>query len=193
MSASDSQLWPLLGIPLLIFCARLCDVSLATVRIILISRGLRSVAPFIGFFEVLIWLIALGQVMQHLDRPINYVAYAGGFACGTWLGIFFEGKIALGMVALRVIAPEDATDIVDRLREAQFGVTTFGARGLAGNVRLLFSVLPRRDLPKALEIVQSTQPKAFISISDVRSASEGHFPRPGGGFAGLLSLLRQGK
>lgn len=194
MDLTSSAAWPLAVVPLLIFLARLCDVSLATVRIILVSRGMRQVAPFIGFFEVLIWLVALSQVMQHLDRPINYVAYAGGFAGGTWMGMVLEGKIALGLVAVRIITPEDATDLIDRLRGESFGVTSFAARGIAGNVRLILTVIPRRELGRVRQIVEATHPKAFLSISDVRSAREGHFPRgdggPGGGF---LGLLRKGK
>ena len=100
---TGSELWPLVGLPLLIFLARAADVTLGTVRIILISRGHSKVAPLVGFVEILIWLIALTQVMQHLDRPINYVAFAGGVAAGTWMGIYVEGKIALGLVAVRAI------------------------------------------------------------------------------------------
>jgi uncharacterized protein YebE (UPF0316 family) len=197
MDLTAANLWPMVGVPLLIFCARLCDVSLATVRIILVSRGLRRVAPFIGFFEVLIWLVALGQVMSHLDHPINYIAYAGGFAGGTWLGIYLEGKIALGLVAVQIITTEDATDLIDRLRSEKFGVTSVAARGLAGNVRLIFSVLLRRDLGKVRAIVESTHPKAFLAISDVRSAREGYFPQNAGdgaqAWGGFLGLLRKGK
>lgn len=188
------ETWALTVVPLLIFVARLCDVSLATLRIILVSRGMRSIAPLVGFFEVLIWLVALGQVMQHLDRPVNYVAYAGGFACGTWMGIFLEGKIALGLLVVRVITAEDATDLIERLRAEQFGVTSVAARGLAGNVRLIYSVIPRKQLERVLDIVREGHPRAFVSTSDVRSVSEGFFPgHRGGGSSRFLGLLRKGK
>lgn len=180
--------------PLLIFVARLGDVSLATIRIILISRGFKHVAPFVGFFEVLIWLLALSQVVRHLDRPVNYVAYAGGFSCGTWLGMWLEGKIALGLVAVRIITPEDASDLIAELRDARFGVTSFAARGVAGRVRLLFTVVPRKLLGRVLDITRRLHPEAFVSTSDVRSVSEGYFPTASErGTSRLLGLLRKGK
>jgi uncharacterized protein YebE (UPF0316 family) len=163
----------LLGTTALIFVARLCDVTLSTLRIVLVARGMRRVAPFIGFFEVLIWLIA---VMRHLDHWSAYVAYAGGFACGTWIGLYLESKIALGLVAVRVITDGDAVDVVERLREERFAVTDFAARGIRGNVRLLFLVIHRKDLSHLLDLVRELQPKAFISTSDVRSVSEGYLP-----------------
>lgn len=166
-------------IPLLIFCARLLDVSLSTIRIILVSRGMRRIAPFIGFFEALIWLFAISQVMQHLDHWINYVAYAGGFAAGTWMGIFLEGRIALGLLAVRIITQDDATDLLQRLRDEKFGATDFAARGIKGNVRLIFTIIQRRDYERLIRIIEETHPKAFISTSDVRSVREGFIPRRG--------------
>lgn len=168
--------YPQVTLPLFIFAARLGDVTLATLRIILISRGFRRVAPFVGFFEVLIWLIAISQVMQHLDHWYNYVAYAGGFAAGTWVGISLESRLALGLIAVRVITQEDAGDLIETLRDARFGVTDFAARGIRGNVRLILTVIQRKDLQRVLTLIRETHPKAFISTSDVRSVSEGFIP-----------------
>lgn len=173
MPLPDDTFWSLVVTPLLIFCARLLDVPLATLRIILLSRGLKKVAPLVGFFEVLVWLIAIGQVMQHLDRWVNYIAYAGGFAAGTWLGIALESRLALGLLSVRVITAEDAPDLIQRLRDEKFGVTDFAARGISGNVRLIFTVIQRKELARVMEIVRTTHPRAFVSISDVRSVSEG--------------------
>lgn len=194
MTFLDSPWWPLVGLPLVIFTLRMTDVTLGTLRIILVSRGQRAVAPFVGFLEILVWLVALSQVMRHLDSPINYVAYAGGFACGTWAGISIEGKLALGLVSLRIITDDDATDLTDLLREARFGVTSFAARGVKGRVRLLFTILRRRDLGRALEIVRTTHPAAFVSVSDVRSASEGYIPGVRRGLAARVAAgARPGK
>jgi uncharacterized protein YebE (UPF0316 family) len=178
MIPSD-DLWPVI-LPLLIFCARLCDVSLATLRIILVARGMKQLAPLIGFFEALIWLIAISQVMQHLDRWYNYLAYAGGFAAGTWVGIWLEGRLALGLLSVRIITTEDATDLIERLRSERFGATDFAARGISGNVRLIFSVIQRKELTRMKQIIRETHPKAFLSISDVRAVSEGFIPEPRG-------------
>lgn len=170
----QEQLWVLVGLPFLIFLARMTDVALGTVRIIFVSRGLRKVAPLIGFFEILVWLIAISQVLQHLDRPVNFIAYAAGFATGTYVGILLEEKLGIGLLALRVITEEDASELTDELREARFGVTSFAARGVQGRVRLLFTILQRKDLDRAMEIVRRCNPQAFVSVSDVRAASEGY-------------------
>ena len=160
----------------MIFLARATDVTLGTVRIILMSRGHRGVAPLVGFVEILIWLVALSQVMQHLDRPINYIAFAAGYATGTWMGIWLEGKLALGLVAVRAIASNDAEELIEALSKANFGVTSFAAKGIHERVRLIFTVMRRRELPKAMKLIETHQPKAFISISDVRQAREGYLP-----------------
>jgi uncharacterized protein YebE (UPF0316 family) len=173
---TSSELWPLVGIPLLIFFARTTDVALGTVRIILVSRGQRKVAPLVGFFEILVWLVALSQVLSHLDRPINYVAFAAGFASGTYAGMWVEEKLALGLVAVRVIATSDASGLIAAFKEARFGVTSVAARGVQGRVRLIYSILRRKDMPRALEMIRAVQPKAFISVSDVRTTSEGFLP-----------------
>ena len=162
--------------PVLIFLARMTDVSLGTFRIILISRGMSRWAAVTGFFESLIWLLALSQVFQHLDRPINYVAYAGGYGAGTGLGVLLERRIALGLVAVRIITREDATELIEALGEERFGVTRVAARGLHGRVRLIFTISQRKHLGRLLEIVRQHNPKAFVSVSDVRAAEEGFVP-----------------
>ena len=183
--------WSLVGIPLLIFCARLVDVSLSTLRILLISRGMRKVAPFVGFFEVMVWLFAISQAMKHLDHWYNYVAYAGGFSAGTWVGMWLEERLALGLLSVRIITTEDASDLRARLRSDRFGVTDFAARGVSGNVRLIFSVIQRKDLERIREIVRSTHPKAFLSVSDVRSVSEGFIPGARGPIDSLIAAFRR--
>ncbi len=194
MNLFDSQLWPLVGIPFLIFTARLCDVTLATLRIIFVVRGRRKIAPFIGFVEILIWLVALSQVMQHLDRPINFVAYAAGFATGTYVGMLLESKLGVGLLAVRIITGEDASDLMEALGGERFGVTSFAARGLKGNVRLLFTVVRRKDLPRLMQLVRQSHPQAFVSISDVRSVREGYIDRPSYAFGvGRLFDWRKGK
>ena len=170
---SDSPWWILAGVPALIFLARVLDVGVGTLRIAMVARGYRRVAPLLGFCESLIWLVAISQVVQHLDRPVHYLAWSAGFATGTWAGLLLEEKLAFGLLAVRIITDEDASQLVEELETAAFDTTSFAARGIRGRVRLLFSVIRRRDLERFRAIVQRHQPKAFVSVSDVRSASEG--------------------
>jgi uncharacterized protein YebE (UPF0316 family) len=185
------ELWPLIGIPLLVFFARVVDVTLGTIRIVLVARGHKTLAPLIGFFEILAWLVALGQVVQHLNRPLNFVAYAGGFATGTWIGLQRIDKTVAGYLSVRVITPADATELVTKLRSQQFGVTTVAARGVTDRVRLLFSVIRRQDLDRLLKTVRTDYPKAFISVSDVRLASEGYFSPGSFGLSRLMEPLKR--
>lgn len=169
-----SDLFGLAVVPVLIFLGRLTDVTLGTLRIILIGRGMRKMAPLVGFLEVLVWLLVLTTVIEHLDRPLNFIAYAAGFAAGTYAGMYVEGKIALGLVAVRVITEADCSDLLARLREERFGATDFAARGLQGRVRFILTILPRRDLDRLIDLVRQLHPHAFVTVSDVRAASEGY-------------------
>lgn len=175
--------------PSLIFLARLVDVSVGTIRIIMLNRGRRAIAPVLGFVEVLIWLVAIRQIFQHLDNVVAFFGYALGFAAGTLVGMTLEGKMAIGMAAVRVITAEDARDLISRLAESEFGVTSFAAEGVNGKVRLLFTIVPRKKLEYALDLIRETHPRAFISVSDVRSVSEGFFPETGYRFG----VIRKGK
>lgn len=102
-SIFNSDIWTWVIIPCFIFIARILDVTLGTVRIIFVSKHMKSLAPLLGFFEVLIWLLAIGQIMQNLTNPINYLAYAAGFAMGNFVGIQIESRLAMGVVLIRVL------------------------------------------------------------------------------------------
>ncbi len=163
---------PVWLIPFLILLARVVDVSIGTLRLVFVSRGMKWLAPLAGFFEVLIWITAIAQIMRNLDNWVAYVAYAGGFAAGTWIGMWFEEKLALGTVLLRIIPQADPTTLAGRLRDRGYRVTTVDAEGLRGPVKILFSVIRRTDLPKALALVRTFNPRAFYTIEDVRSANQ---------------------
>jgi len=181
--------------PLLIFIARICDVSIGTMRIISLSRGYRKLAPVLGFFEILIWLAAIRQIFQHLDNPAAFVAYAAGFATGNWVGMKIEDRLALGLAAVRVITAEDASDLIRTLADADFGVTTLAAEGVNGAVRLIFMIIRRKDLELVRTLTCEHHPGAFITVSDVRSASEGVFPKSDYriGSRDFPGFLRKGK
>ncbi|MBN2232213.1 MAG: DUF2179 domain-containing protein [Deltaproteobacteria bacterium] len=162
-------------VPLLICLARILDVTLGTLRIILVSRGMRVLAPVLGFFEILIWLLAIGQIMNNLTSVINYFAYALGFAVGNYIGITIEGKIAMGKVIVRVITARDASSLIEFLRAGNFSVTVVEAEGSTGPVHLLFMVIMRSQLPYVTEHIKRCNPKAFYSVEDVRFVAGGVF------------------
>lgn len=174
-------------LPLFIFCARIVDVTLGTFRIIFISRSMKYLSALVGFFEVFIWLLAIGQVFQNLTNILCYFAYAGGFAGGSFLGVFIAEKIAIGKVVLRIITSRDSSELVGLLKAKNYGVTTVDAQGALGTVKMVFSIIPRHSLPDVLDLVRRCNPKAFCSIEDVRSVSEGIFPRGAGIFSGSFA------
>ena len=166
----------LIIIPLLIFVARIFDVTLGTIRIILVSRGVKIPAALLGFFEVLIWLIAIGRVMQNLNNVSNYIAYAGGFAMGNFVGIYIENKLAMGLLSIRVVTAKDAAALIDYLKAEDLGATSVAARGVGGEVRIVFTIIRRKELQDTLEIIRKFNPGAFIAIEDVRSISSDMLP-----------------
>ncbi|HSQ34627.1 MAG TPA: DUF5698 domain-containing protein [Candidatus Binatia bacterium] len=162
--------------PLLIFLARIVDVSLQTIRIISISRGIRWLAPLVGFFEVLIWLLAIGQIMKNISHPVAYIAYAAGFATGTAIGQVLERKLSLGMVIVRVITPANGTELCQQFHQLGFGFTAVPGHGAAGPVEVIFTVVRRQHLQRLLAVIRESLPDAFYSIEEVSSARETVYP-----------------
>ena len=151
-------------------------MTLGTIRVIFISKGFKYIAPCIGFFEVIIWLLAIGQVMNNITNVASYIAYGAGFATGTFVGMAIEEKLSLGTVIVRVITNHEAKDLVEYLRANDYGVTAIDATGSTGPVKVLFMVIKRQDLGRVTGIIRQFQPNAFYSIEDVKSAAEGVFP-----------------
>lgn len=158
---------------LFVFCARVIDVSMGTFRIILISRGYIRIAPLLGFVEILVWITALGHVLNNLTGVMSYVAYAAGFATGNFVGMKLESLISIGYQSIRIITTEKITALPLTLREEGFGITTVTARGMKGEVQLIYTTAARSKVKKLLEIVEALEPNAFITIEDVRSYKSG--------------------
>ncbi len=174
----DSDLYTWVLIPLLIFAARVFDVSLGTLRFIFVTRGQRYLAPVVGFFEVIIWLLAIGQIMQNLDNVLCYIAYGAGFAAGTFVGMWIENRLSIGLVAVRIITRFDAARLISYLRnEEGYGVTVVDAQGRDKKTKLIFTIIKRQDLKDVGRIIRKFNPHAFYSIEDIREVSEGRFPR----------------
>jgi uncharacterized protein YebE (UPF0316 family) len=172
----DPEVLSLVTVPAFIFFARICDVTIGTMRIIFVSRGMKMVAPVLGFFEVFIWIIAVGQIFQNLTNPLNYFAYAAGFATGNYVGMLVEERLAMGLALIRVITQRDATNLIDYLRGAGYGVTVLDAQGKQGPGKVIFSVIKRKNIKDVEKAIHEFNPKAFYSIEDVRRAAEGTFP-----------------
>ena len=163
-------------VPLLIFLARISDVSLGTMRIIFVSKGNKLIAPLLGFFEVLIWIVAISRILQHLDNPVYYIAYAAGFATGNYVGLLIEERLALGDMIIRIITPRKSDEIIQKLHEAGFGTTVIQGEGTMGKVNIIYSVVHRNELKEAESAIKNVEAGAFYSIEDIKVVNRGVFP-----------------
>jgi uncharacterized protein YebE (UPF0316 family) len=178
-------------LPLSVFTAELCVVTIGTLRIIFVSRGMKFLAPVLGFFEVMTWLFAITQIMQNLSNPACFVAFAAGFAVGNFLGIQIERKLAMGSAVIRVITRQDSDALTGALRGANYGVTTLEGQGGTGPVRVVLTVVKRRELDRVVAIIKQHEPRAFYSIDELQSVAEGIFPARRGVLpGGPLNRLR---
>lgn len=152
--------------PVLIFGMRLVDVSLRTLRVKLIASGARWTASLLGFFGILVWLLAAGGAMQNLSSPLHVVAYAGGFAAGTALGMQLEAMLALGVSKVQAVSPQQGEEVADGLREQGLGATAVEGEGREGAVTIVSTVVPRKRIPHAVQTIERHDPDAFITVHD---------------------------
>lgn len=159
-------------LPLLIFFARILDVSINTVRIIYVLGGRKLTSTLLGFFESFIWLMAIRQIFEHLDNWMCYVAYPAGFAAGIFVGMIIEERIAYGKVIVRIITRKDIRALLDHLNKERFRYTHVNAEGPDGHENLVFTVLQREKLDDLLLTLKSILPTAFYTVEKVNRAAE---------------------
>ena len=177
-------------LPLLIFLARICDVSINTIRIIYMLGGRRYTATILGFFEAFIWLLVIREIFQHLDNWLCYIAYPAGFASGIFVGMMIEERIAYGKVIVRIITRKEVTPLIQFLNAQEFRYTKVVAEGPDGHENLVFTVLQRERLDDLLEKLKEILPSAFYTKEKVKAAAEsGALPEEQGGFK-LYTWLR---
>lgn len=157
------------GQALLIFAMRVADQTLGTLRIVMLISGRRVVAGVLGFFESLLWLLAVASVISSVDSVLKMVAFAGGFAAGTMLGGTVEQWIGLGKNLIRVIAPVSTPSVAESLRQLGYGATVVNGEGLDGSVRVTFSVVPRRQAKKVMEAIRDINHEAFVTAEGIET------------------------
>jgi uncharacterized protein YebE (UPF0316 family) len=172
--------------PLVIFGLRVVDVSLSTVRILLAVRGHKLIVPFIGFFEVLIWVFAVGNAIRFLDSGWHVLGYAGGFATGSIVGLLIEQRLAIGYATIRIVSRHAGVEMADALRGLGFGVTEFAGQGRDGRVEVVYTVCLRRDIPRVIAEVERWDAQAFITVEEPREIRWGWMKTaPAGATMGL--------
>ncbi len=182
--------YPLL-LPLAIMCSRVVDVSIGTVRMIMVIHGRRYTAAALGFFEVTIWLLAITGIIAHVDNLTSYVAYGLGFALGNIVGLMIEQKMAVGQQMVRFISSEEGEKISRVLRAQGFGVTEFSGSGREGPVLLGFVIAPRKKVPELMEIISGVDPRSVVTIEDVRHSNIVEYKRHSGGVWSRIGILKK--
>jgi uncharacterized protein YebE (UPF0316 family) len=160
---------------ILVFFARIADVSLGTLRIIYINKGKRMLAPLLGFFEVFIWIVVVSQLVRSVSSLAGYLAYAAGFAAGNYIGIAIESRLAIGTLIVRAIVTGETEKLIQSLKDAGYGVTYFDAHGANGPVTVIYSVINRKELMDIVELLHDRNPHIFYTVEETRLTSEGVF------------------
>ena len=169
----------LLGGYLFIFCARICDVSLSTLRTLMLVRGRKLYAAVTGFFEVVIYIVTLERIFANLDNPLNLVIYAAGFATGNMIGSTIEEKLAVGTLTVQVITLKAPLEFTEILRANGYGVTVIEGQGREGVHYILQIILQRRMLQELRKRIDEWDEGAFCTIFDARATKGGIFTRKG--------------
>jgi uncharacterized protein YebE (UPF0316 family) len=177
MELINSELVTYLLLPLFIFVARIMDVSLGTLRIIFVTKGMKRVAPLVGFFEVLIWLLAISRIMQDLDNWVCYVAYAAGFASGNFVGMLLEERLAIGHEMIRVITRKDATNLIAELSDRGYGFTSVKAQGIEGEVAVIYIIARRSMINDVLDLINIYNPRALYTVEAIKYVNKEIFHR----------------
>lgn len=169
----------LIGGYLFIFCARICDVSLQTMRTIMLVRGHRIYAAGIGFFEVMIYLVTLKMVFANLTDPLSIIFYAGGFATGNYIGSIIEEKVAVGILTTQVITKKEPLVLAEDLRQKGYGVTVLTGEGREGVRYILQIILMRKCLQELRREIDQWDKEAFLTVFDARLTKGGFLSRKG--------------
>ena len=161
--------------PLVIFCMRVTDVTLDTLRVLLMVRNAKWQVPLIGFVQVTIWVIAVTAVVQNLHSPLHLIGYSGGFATGNYVGMLVEERLALGLAAVNTLVRNGAGETATALREQGFAVTVMDGRGKDGPVEILYSVISRRKVAAYISVVERVAPRSFLVVDEPRTVRGGSF------------------
>jgi uncharacterized protein YebE (UPF0316 family) len=161
------------SIALMIFCLRVTDMSLDTLRLLFVVRGRKGIAWTLGFFESAVYIIAITRVLSNLGNPLTVLGYAAGFATGNVVGMLIEERLAIGHTQMSIVSSARGVVLAQTLRESGFAVTEVPARGKDGMVHLLSMSILRKDVPHVEQIVHEVDAEAFVTSADVRPVRRG--------------------
>ncbi len=163
---------------LLIFVLRVFGIAISTLATILTVQGRKLLAVLTGSLSTLVYVLAIAQVVTNLRNIPNLVAYVVGFGVGTWIGMVLEERMALGYSEVRVISSSRGEPIAASLRRAGFGVTQLYGHGKEGSVGILDVVVPRKNVPTVIQVVEEVDPQAIVTVSEARVVRRAYWRPP---------------
>jgi len=172
---TDSEVFRWVILPLLIFLARICDQTFATLRLIFLTKGLKRIVPFFAFFEAMIWLIAISQILSHLDNWATFVAYGLGYATGNYVGMVFEERLSIGSVIIRIFPKERIPEFIEVFQTHNYGYTIINAEGSTGELKIIFCIVRRKYLPHLIAQINAIDDNTFYTIEEVKTVKKGIF------------------
>lgn len=160
-----------------VFFVRIIDVSLGTFRTMQMVKGRSVLATIIGFFEVLIWFLVVKEAIN-TDSNSIFVAlsYAGGFATGTYLGMYISDKYITELLSIQIIT--DKYKVLNKvLRENGFATTSIEVISNESNKKryMIYLSLNSYSYPKFNKLLKETDPKAFMVINESKYTRNGYF------------------
>lgn len=159
---------------LVIFVLRVIGVALSTVRVLVMMRGQKVRTVVLGFFEVLVYVIAIGQVVNNLSNVWNILGYCLGFSAGSLVGMWLDDQFIQGFANVRVVSPKRAQKVASTIRKAGYGATVGWGSGRKGRVGIVTATVLRKEIPKVFQIVDEVDPGAFLTVEEARNVRRGY-------------------
>lgn len=159
---------------LLVFVLRVVGVTLATVRVLIMTRGKKLLAASIGFFEVMVYALAIGYVVNNLSNVWNLLGYSLGFAVGTLVGMWLEERMALGYASVRIVSKYRGHALANAIRDAGYGATVEWGEGRNGAVGLVVATVRRREVESVCALADQVDPSAFVTVEETRTIRRGY-------------------
>ena len=160
---------PVVATFLLIVIARITDMTLDTIRTASIVQGRRVFSATLGFFQAVIYILAIAKVLLNMDHPIYALAYGLGFALGTYLGITIERRLAFGLQVASLFTRK-GPELAKALILAGYRVAKVEGHSRNGDLAILYVEVPRKQAPKLIHDAGAIDETCFCVINDVRTA-----------------------
>lgn len=161
---------------ILIFCSRIVDVSLGTIRTTIVVKGKSLIGSLIGFVEVTVWFVVVEQVLSMADNNLLIIiSYALGFSAGTYIGGKLTNVLFKSKLGIQIITSNKSQELVNALRENGFAVAVMNINSLKIKKYMFFCEIDSNRLHELKQIINQFDPKAFYVVNETIYVKNGYF------------------